>query len=340
MVGEFEAADDSLTVGYIRQIRLEDPNEAPKARVKAAPRKLVHRSAARILAQRSRWRPLALIALASVLVAACSSPPSHPAASSRPAGHSSQPAATQPAGSASASSSASASPSPSSSGHVKPTPQHSSSSAGATGLVPNLAGDALAPARSALFTAGFHTYSWLYGCYGSPNIGEVVQQDPAAGARVALSTRVHMDLQADNCPTPVPNVIGMDQAGAVSTLEQAGFQVHWEYKCLGSSDIGAVITQSPSPGTSYPRRDTVDINLQANNCPTPVPNVIGMDQAGAVSTLEQAGFQVHWEYECLGSSDIGAVITQSPTPGTSYPRGDTVDIYLQANNCSSTAPPV
>jgi beta-lactam-binding protein with PASTA domain len=139
--------------------------------------------------------------------------------------------------------------------------------------VPNLAGDALAPARSALFSAGFHTYSWLYGCYGSPNIGEVVQQDPAAGTRVALSTRVHMDLQADNCPTPVPNVIGMDQASAVSTLEQAGFQVHWEYQCLNSSDIGAVITQSPNPGTSYPRGDTVDIYLQANNCSSTTPPV-------------------------------------------------------------------
>jgi eukaryotic-like serine/threonine-protein kinase len=206
--------------------------------------------------------------------------------------------------------------------------------------VPNLAGETFAQGRSTLFTAGFHYYAWLYGCYGSANLNEVVQQAPAAGARAAFSTRVHMYLQADNCPTPVPNVVGMDQANAVSTLEQPGFRVQWEYKCLGSSNIGAVITQSPSGGASYPRGDTVDIDLQANNCPTPVPNVVGMDQANAVSTLEQAGFRVQWEYECLGSSNIGAVITQSPTAGTSYPRGDTVDIYLQANNCSSTAAPV
>jgi beta-lactam-binding protein with PASTA domain len=132
--------------------------------------------------------------------------------------------------------------------------------------VPNLAGDTLAQGRSALFTAGFHLYSWLYGCYGSPDTGEVVGQDPAAGAQTVLSTRVHMYLQANNCPTPVPNVIGMDQTSAVSTVEQAGFKVHWEYECLGSSDIGAVITQSPTAGTSYPRGNIVDIDLQANNC--------------------------------------------------------------------------
>ncbi len=339
MVGEFQSADDSFAASDIGQMSLGGPNEDSKLQVKAARPELGRRSAPRVLAgllQRTRWWPLTLIALAAALVAACSAAPSsHQVAASSSAGHPSKSASSQPARSASAS----ASPTPSSSTQVKPTPQHGSSSAAASGLVPNLAGDTLAQGRSALFTAGFSAYSWLYGCYGSPNIGEVVRQDPAAGARAAVSTRVHMYLQADNCPTPVPNVIGLDQTSAVSTLEQAGFDVHWEYECLGSSDIGAVITQSPTAGTSYPRGDTVDIDLQANNCPTPVPNVIGLDQTSAVSTLEQAGFDVHWEYECLGSSDIGAVITQSPTAGTSYPRGDTVDIELQANNCSSATAP-
>jgi beta-lactam-binding protein with PASTA domain len=273
MVGEFQSADDSLTAGGIGQISLSRLKQGLTAQSKAACSKLAWRSARIVLARRTRWWPLAWIALAAIFVVACSAPPSHPAASSSSAGNPSRSASGEPARSASARSSTSASPSPSSSGKVKPTPQRSSSSAAASGLVPNLAGETLAQGRSALFTAGFHAYSWLYGCYGSPNLNEVVQQDPAAGARAAFSTRVHMGLQADNCPTPVPNVIGMDQASAVSTGEQAGFRVHWEYKCLGSSDIGAVITQSPIAGTSYPRGDTVDIYLQANNCSSTAPPV-------------------------------------------------------------------
>jgi PASTA domain len=334
-MGEFQAADGSVG-GEIGQIVLNGVAENPEARIKGVHPKLACRPALRTPAgppRRTRRWPLAGMVLVAALVAACSGPPSL-------AGHRSTSASAHRATSSSASSpasvspSASASPSKSSSGKAKPTPRHSSSSAAATGPVPNLAGDTLTQAKSAIFTAGFHLYSWLYSCYGSPSILEVVRQDPAAGARAALTTRVHMYLQADNCPTPVPNVIGLDQTSAVSAVEQAGFKVHWEYECLGSSNIGAVITQTPKAGTSYPRGDTVSIDLQANNCPTPVPNVIGLDQTSAVSTLEQAGFKVHWEYECLGSSNIGAVITQTPKAGTSYPRGDTVSIDLQANNCS------
>jgi serine/threonine-protein kinase len=83
----------------------------------------------------------------------------------------------------------------------------------------------------------------------------------------------------------------------------------------------------------------VKIYLQANNCPASVPNVIGMNQSAAVSTIEQAGFRAHWTYECLGSSTLGVVVTQSPAAGTSYARGSTVSIQLQATNCTPTPSP-
>jgi len=272
MVGEFQSADNSLAAGDIAQIGKRGPAGGLKALVKAVHPELACRPAPRVLvgpSRRTRRWPLAGIALIVAFVAACSAASSSHAASSS-ASHPSKSAAGHPTRLAPASSSTSASPSASpntsSSGQVKPTPPHSSSSAAATGPVPSLAGDTLVQARSALFTAGFIKYSWLYSCLGSPNIGEVVRQDPAAGTSYPRGDRVRIDLQANNCPTPVPNVIGMDQTSAVSTLEQAGFAVHWEYECLGSSDIGAVITQSPTAGTSYPRGNTVTIDLQANNC--------------------------------------------------------------------------
>jgi len=139
--------------------------------------------------------------------------------------------------------------------------------------VPNTLGASLPQARSALSAAGFDRYSWLYGCYSSPNIGEVVKQVPVAGTRIPVTSLVKIYLQANNCPAPVPNVIGMNQSAAVSTIEQAGFRVHWVYECLGSSTIGVVVTESPAAGTSYARGSTVSIQLQANNCTaTPSPS--------------------------------------------------------------------
>jgi beta-lactam-binding protein with PASTA domain len=57
----------------------------------------------------------------------------------------------------------------------------------------------LAAARSALAAAGFAHYSWLYSCYGSPNIDEVVKQSPAGGTQAPPNTDVNIYLQADNC---------------------------------------------------------------------------------------------------------------------------------------------
>jgi beta-lactam-binding protein with PASTA domain len=65
--------------------------------------------------------------------------------------------------------------------------------------VPDMLGMTLAQARSALDAADFAKYSWLYGCYGSSNIGAVVSQNPGGGAQVPRTTLVKISLQANNC---------------------------------------------------------------------------------------------------------------------------------------------
>ena len=67
------------------------------------------------------------------------------------------------------------------------------------GTVPNMAGMSLAAARAALATAGFDTYTWVYHCYGSPDIEGVDKQTPPGGARVPEYTHVYIYLQAGNC---------------------------------------------------------------------------------------------------------------------------------------------
>jgi beta-lactam-binding protein with PASTA domain len=128
-------------------------------------------------------------------------------------------------------------------------------------------GMTLAGARSALYTAGFDKYSWLYGCHGSSNIGAVVSQSPRGGAKVSRTTFVKIFLQANNCAATVPNMLGMTLAAARSALAAAGFNKYsWLYGCYASSNIGAVVSQSPRGGAQAPRTTSVKIFLQANNC--------------------------------------------------------------------------
>jgi serine/threonine protein kinase len=132
--------------------------------------------------------------------------------------------------------------------------------------VPAVVGETLVAATSALKASGFHDIPYLYSCYGSANSGDVVRQFPTAGARVAPVSPVHLYLQADNCYT-VPDVLGMNLSAASYTLRQEGFtNIPWLYECYGSTNVGAVVRQSPPAGTSYASNEPVSLDLQANNC--------------------------------------------------------------------------
>jgi serine/threonine protein kinase len=148
----------------------------------------------------------------------------------------------------------------------RPSDSPSTPPAPTTGIVPGVLYTTLSAATSALEARGFHNIPYLYGCYGSRDIGDVVRQSPGAGTRTSLTAPVQLYLQANNCDT-VPNVIGMSLSDAAYTLKAAGFtNIPYLYDCDGSPNIGDVVSQSPAPGTSYGSTQPVSLKLQANNC--------------------------------------------------------------------------
>jgi serine/threonine protein kinase len=153
---------------------------------------------------------------------------------------------------------AAASPAPSPKPTVAPRPT--------AATVPDVLGTTLSGAAAALKGRGFYNIPYLYGCYGSSGIGDVVRQDPGGGARLALTAPVQLYLQANNCDR-VPNVIGMSLSDAAYTLKRAGFDnIPYLYDCYGSPAVGDVVSQSPAAGTSYGSTQPVSLKLQAKNC--------------------------------------------------------------------------
>ena len=145
-------------------------------------------------------------------------------------------------------------------------PTTGSATRSAAPAVPDVVAMKLADATAALKARGFGNIPYVYGCYRSPDINDVVRQDPGAGATVARTTPVRLYLQADNCDT-VPDVTGMSLSDAAYTLKQAGFtNIPYVYQCYGSPHTGAVLRQSPKAGTSYGDTQPVSLKLQANNC--------------------------------------------------------------------------
>jgi hypothetical protein len=140
------------------------------------------------------------------------------------------------------------------------------SSGPATAAVPSVLGMTLPAAASALKARGFHNVPYRYGCYRSPDTLDVARQAPDAGAQLAVTSPVHLYLQAKNCH-PLPRVTGMNLSSAAYTLKQAGFHnIPYRYGCYGSARIGAVVRQSPAAGVSYGSTQPVSLKLQANNC--------------------------------------------------------------------------
>ena len=132
--------------------------------------------------------------------------------------------------------------------------------------MPDVLGSTLSGAAATLKGRGLDNIPYLYGCYGSSLIDDVVRQDPGAGAQIALTAPVQLYLQADNCDT-VPSVIGMKLSDAAYTLKQAGFgDIPYVYGCYGSSQIDDVVSESPGAGTSYGGTQPVSLKLQADNC--------------------------------------------------------------------------
>lgn len=132
--------------------------------------------------------------------------------------------------------------------------------------IPDVRALGLDPAAAALKQAGFDNIPYLYDCYADSPAGTVVRQDPAAGTRAARTVPVHLYLEANNCAT-LPDVRGQRLDGAAAALRQAGAtNIPYVYECLGSPNIGAVVSQSPAPGTTQIATNPVRLQLQADNC--------------------------------------------------------------------------
>jgi hypothetical protein len=138
----------------------------------------------------------------------------------------------------------------------------------AAGVLPDVQGESLSGAESALKAVGLDNYSVLDGCYGSQGVDDVVAQTPAAGTRVPLTAAVHLELQADDCVT-IPTLVGLKLTKAESTLYKLGLtpaDITSQFECDSGYTINEVVSQSPVAGTSYASDKVISLGIEADNC--------------------------------------------------------------------------
>jgi resuscitation-promoting factor RpfB len=158
---------------------------------------------------------------------------------------------------------------------------------------------------------------------------------PAVQSTSAQSTPTHKP----SPPTPklarVPIVEGLSLAKAKRKLNAAGLAVGQVDRRPSSKKKDTVLKQNVSEGTKLEHDSKVSLVVAA---PYPrVPSVIGKQEASAIRTVKNAGFQVKKTTQTRATGEDGVVLSQSPRGGIRAKPNSVVRIVISNVQPSSDA---
>lgn len=193
--------------------------------------------------------------------------------------------------------------------------------------VPDLSGMTASQAEAALSSANLLYASGDSQYSDTIEAGKVLSQSVAAGTKVDEGTTITYVISLGNQNIEIPDVTGMTQSTATTTLKDAGFAVSVSESYSDSVASGSVISQSPAAGASMSKGGTVKIVVskgeQAAEQVT-VPDLTGKTLAEATSTLSGLGLEI------TSSGTTGGVVgDQTPSGGTKVDKGATVQVILE-----------
>ena len=198
--------------------------------------------------------------------------------------------------------------------------------------VPNVAGMSESDARSAIEGSGLKFVKGDDVASDTVESGKAVSSDPGAGASVLLGGEVTVHFSSGSAMVEVPDVTGMSQSEARSSIEGAGLV--WGdvlTEDSASTSAGQVIRTDPGAGTSVERGETVSVVISSGR--TTVPQITNMESQEAQAAITAAGLTYN-------SSTVEATTTDStldgkyvvtavnPAEGTSLEIGSAVSITV------------
>ena len=129
----------------------------------------------------------------------------------------------------------------------------------------------------------------------------------------------------------VPNVVGMPYDDAARRLQIDGFRVTTrDQRFSTAAPAGAVLEQSPAPGTEVPRGETVALDVSRGQRQGEVPPLIGLTVAQAEQALENEGLNLGEVTEREDVAPRGQVIASTPPSATRVPVPSVVTLVVSA----------
>ena len=157
--------------------------------------------------------------------------------------------------------------------------------------------------------------------------GRISAQIPLAATKVVPGSSVTLSESTGAGNTAVPiNLVGLSLADARNSLTSAGLTVAQTISVSSSQAPGTVLGVSPAPGSILVTGSGVV--LQIANGTVPVPNLLGLTEVQALTTLTQAGFVVRTATAFDPTQPLQIVLAQAPDAGTTQNVGSAVTITV------------
>ena len=162
--------------------------------------------------------------------------------------------------------------------------------------------------------------------------GRILQQAPPAEVSVRRGRKIKLVMSLGGKVLNVPNLVGQAARAVEIELKQAGFVPGDEARIASAAvPTGAVISQVPEPDTPAVPASRVH-RLVSTGAEIPVwvmPDLIGLDRAGAEAWLSRNGFRRGAVRRVsMSGRRPGRVVGQLPLPGYPVRSNDVVDLTI------------
>ncbi len=122
--------------------------------------------------------------------------------------------------------------------------------------------------------------------------GVVISSDPASGIAVKKDTSINLKISKGADLIILNSYINKSSDQALTELTDAGFKVSSTFAYSNTIPIGAVISQSPQGGDTFPKGTKVSIVVSQGSETVFIPNVYSLTQEKATSLLEDMDLTV------------------------------------------------
>ena len=200
-------------------------------------------------------------------------------------------------------------------------------------LVPNLDGLTQDAATTAVTEAKLKVGTITQQASNTVVAGNVVSQDPADGSSLLPGSAVNLVISSGPLVMlTVPNVEGLTQAAATTAITGANLMVGTVAQRASNTVVtGNVIGQDPAKESSLAQGSAVNLVISSGPQIVNVPNVQGLTENVATTTLNEAKFVIGKVTQ--QTSDLvatGKVISQDPASGSSVAEGSPVNLVISS----------